>query len=170
VYGSGYRGVAPYHPYYYRPSYYRPYGYYPHAYGYYGYPYGYGGFGINFGFSFGYPYPYPYAYAYPYASPYGVYAGAPYAYGGAPYPAAYGAVGVQTYGGIRIDVPQRDAEVYVDGNFAGTIEQNNGTVNLEAGTHHIEVHAPGFAPAAFDISVVPGRTITYRTALRPERP
>jgi hypothetical protein len=67
-------------------------------------------------------------------------------------------------------VPQRDAEVYVDGNFAGTIDQNNGTFNLDAGSHHIEVRAMGFAPVAFEISVVPGRTITYRTALRPERP
>jgi hypothetical protein len=167
--GAGHAVVAgPYHggyyyrpPYYYRPYYYRPY-YYPYH-GYYCCPYGYGGFGLSFGFSFGYPYygyPYPYAYAYPYP-----YYGAPAPY---PYPGAYGAVGVQTYGSVRIDLPQRDAEVYIDGNFAGTVDQNNGTFNLDAGSHHIEVRAQGFAATSFDVSVTPGRTTTYRTALRPQ--
>jgi len=75
---------------------------------------------------------------------------------------------VQTYGSIRLDLPRSDAEVYIDGNFAGTIEQNNGTFNVDAGSHQIEVRAPGFSAASFQISVVPGKTVTYRTALRPQ--
>jgi len=167
VYGGGGHAVVagPYHGGYYRPPYYyRPY-YYPYYRGYYGYPYGYGGFGLSFGFSFGYP-GYPY-YAYPYAYPYPYYA-PPYPYPSYPYAAPYGAVGVQTYGSVRIDIPQREAEVYIDGNFAGTIDQNKGSFNLDAGSHHIEVRAPGFAATSFDVSVAPGQTTTYRTALRPQ--
>jgi hypothetical protein len=134
--------------------------YYGHGYygGYYGYPwygayYGYGyPYGLSFGFGFGYPgYGYGY-YGYP-------------AYG---YPAY-----AQTYGGVRIAVAQRDAEVFVDGYYAGVVDQYDGTfqqVNLQPGTHRIEVRAPGFDPAVFDVNVLPGQTITYRAPLRPAQP
>jgi hypothetical protein len=35
-------------------------------------------------------------------------------------------------------------------------------MNLEAGPHHIEIQAEGFAPVAFDVNVRPGETITFR--------
>jgi PEGA domain-containing protein len=162
VYGGRPVVVAPYRGYY-RPYYYRPY-YYPNYRAYYAYPYGYGGLGLSFGLFYGYPYGYAYPYAYPYPYAYGP----PYPYAYPPSYGTYGSVGVQAYGVIRIDLPQRDAEVYVDGNFYGTLDQNNGSFNLEPGSHHIEVRAAGFAPAAFDVNVVPGRTITYRTPLRPQ--
>ena len=33
----------------------------------------------------------------------------------------------QPYGGLRIDLPQRDAEVYVDGYFVGTVDNFDGS-------------------------------------------
>ncbi len=129
--------------------------------------------GVSLGFYYGYPWyvgPYlygygGYGYGYPYSSWYGGYPG--YGYYGRP-PAYYPA-----YGGVRIAVSQRDAEVYVDGYFAGIVDDFDGAlqqVNLEPGPHHLEVRAEGFAEAEFDVNVEPGRTITYRTSLRPEGP
>jgi hypothetical protein len=165
-------GATAYHyPYYGYGRYpYYGYGHYPY-YPY--YPY-YGGVSIGIGFSYGYPwgwgsfgfgwggYPY-YGYGYPY---YGYY---PYY----PYPAAYNVAAAPPSGGIRIDVPQRDAEVTVDGNFAGTVEDFNGrsqALPLSPGSHHIEIHANGFETASFDVNVDSGRTITYRSSLRPAQP
>ena len=39
-------------------------------------------------------------------------------------------------------------------------------LNLEAGSHHIEIEAQGYPPIAFDVRVAPGQTITYRANLR----
>jgi hypothetical protein len=125
--------------------------------------------GFSLGFYYGYPgyyapyyaYGYPYGYGYP-------------AYG---YPYGYGYVGAGTpsgaYGGVRIDLPQRDAEVYADGYYAGIVDDFDGALqhlDLPVGPHHIEVRANGFEPIAFDVAVQPGRTIAYRAALQPIRP
>jgi hypothetical protein len=70
-------------------------------------------------------------------------------------------------------VSQRDAEVYVDGYYAGVVNDFDGTfqqVNLEPGPHRIEVRAQGFEPAGFDVQVTPGRTVTYRAELRRAQP
>ncbi len=146
--------VVPYRPYVYRP-------------------------GISLGFYYGYPYYYgfyPYSYGYPYGYPAYGYPG--YVYGGYPsygyaggYP-SYG-YGARAYGGVRIDVAERNAEVYADGYYVGIVEDFNGTfqqLTLEPGPHRIEVRAPDFEPIAFDVNVEPGRTITYRAPLRPQRP
>ena len=148
--------------YYYRPNYYRPY-YYS--------PYYYGPFSPGFGVAYGYGYPGYYG-PYAYGSPYGYpgYRSGGYGYGGYGYGGyAYG----RSYGGVRIDVPQRDAEVYADGYFAGTVDSFDGALqqlSLEPGAHRIEVRLAGFEPVSFEVNVEPGRTITYRSALRPARP
>jgi hypothetical protein len=150
---------GPYRPYYggyYRPYYYAPYYYSPYYYG----PWA-PGFSVGFSFGFGYPYGYGYgAYGYPYGG-YPAY-GYPYA----AYSYGYG----RPYGGVRIDLPQRDAEVWADGYFAGTVDNFDGTMqqlNLTPGTHRIEVREKGFDTVSFEVNVEPGRTVTYRTALRP---
>lgn len=122
--------------------------------------------GIGLGFYHGYP---RYYSAYPYAYAYRPYAYAPYAYG----PLAYSGYAVRPYGGIRIDLPERDAEVYADGYFLGTVDEFDGAfqqANLETGPHRIEIRAPGFETIAFDVNIEPGRTITYRASMRPLRP
>lgn len=152
VAGPGYPGRPGYpaRPIY--PSYGYPYyPYYPRygsAYGGWVYPY-YPGFSI--GFSFGYPW-----YGY----------GPPPAYG---YAYGYG----RPYGGVRLDLAQRSAEVYVGGYYVGTVDNFDGTfqqLNLEPGLHQIEVRAPGFEPLTLDVRIDPGRTVTYRTELQPARP
>ena len=126
---------------------------------YYGYPW-YGGY-----FDLGYGYPY----GGPFGPGYRVYRNAPYGYWGYPGGPAY----APAYGGVRIVVAQRDAEVYVDGYYSGVVDEYDGTfqqVNLEPGPHHIEIRADGFEPSSFDVNVLPGQTIKYRTALRPAAP
>jgi hypothetical protein len=156
--GSYYRGGYSYRPY----SYYRPYFYTPY------------GRGLNFSLFYGYPGYYGYGYPGAYGGYYGAY---PYGYG-AGYGAGYGYGGTsgyvtaapgRGYGGVRIDLPERDAEVYVDGYYAGIVDDFDGALQhleLEAGPHHVEIKADGFEPVAFDVNVEPGRTITYRTQLR----
>lgn len=133
---------------------------------------------LNLGFFYGYP---GYYGGYRYGRPYGY---APYSYGypaygypaygwAAPYGYGYGGYSGRAYGGVRIDLPQRDAEVWVDGYFAGTVDDFDGVLqqaNLEAGPHRIEVREPGFETISFDVYVEPGRTITYRATMRPLRP
>jgi hypothetical protein len=128
----------------------------------------YGPFRPGLGFYYGYPWYGPYAYGYGF--PWYGYPGYGYGYG------YYGPIaGYRTrpYGGVRIDLPQRDAEVRVDGYYAGIVDDFDGRLqqlNLEPGPHRIEVRAEGFEPVSFEVNVERGRTITYRAALREARP
>jgi hypothetical protein len=74
---------------------------------------------------------------------------------------------------VRIDLPQRDAQVFVDGYYAGLVDEYDGALqhlDLTTGPHHIEVRAPGFQTITFDVNVEPGRTITYRADMIPALP
>jgi hypothetical protein len=93
-----------------------------------------------------------------------------YGYAYAPPPGYHAFVPGRSYGGVRIDLPQRDAQVYVGGYFVGTVDEFDGVfqqLNLEPGPHRIEVRADGYEPIVFDIRVQPGRTITYRASMHP---
>ncbi len=119
--------------------------YYPRRY----YPYGYGAFGL------GYFYYDPYVW---YPRDYYRFTG--YGYG---YPT----------GELRLDVSPRYAEVYVDGYYAGTVDDFDGVfqaLRLEEGPYRIEIVAPGYQPLEFDVRIQPGRKITYRSDLRPGLP
>ena len=149
--GGDYRGRSPrvyssrgrvYNNYYY---------YYPRRY----YPYGYGAFG-----GLGYFYYDPYRwYSYdPFYS-------RPYYYGAYRYDGSY-----YDTGELRIQVVPRHAEVYVDGYFAGSVDDFDGTfqaLRLEEGPYKIEIAAPGYEPLEFDVRIQRGRKITYRGELRP---
>jgi len=120
------------------------------------YPYGYGAFGL------GYFYYDPYTW-YPPSYYSGYYGGG---YGG--YYDNYFDIGE-----LRLAVAPRFADVYVDGYFAGRVDDYDGTfqaLKLESGAHHIQIVAQGFAPLDFDVRINPGQKITYRGALRPYRP
>jgi hypothetical protein len=72
-------------------------------------------------------------------------------------------------GGLRLKFEPKDAEVYVDGYFAGTVDDYNGhfqQLKLTAGPHHIEVRAPGYQPLTFDVSIQPRQTSEYRGVLQ----
>ncbi len=88
-------------------------------------------------------------------------------YGGG-YGGGYGAYGGPygwSIGGVRLKVDHRDAEVYVDGYYAGTVDDFDGIwqqLRLDDGGYRIEIRKPGFETLVFDVRVMPGRTITYR--------
>jgi hypothetical protein len=141
--------------------------YYP----YYGYR---SGLSIGLFGSYGYPYGYGYPYyGYRYGYPYGAYG---YSYGGY-YPAGYGygygggGYGYRDagYGGVRIQGAVRNAEVYVDGYYAGIVDDFDGSfqrLELEGGAHSIEIRAPGFPPLTYDVNVQPGQTVTVHANVR----
>jgi hypothetical protein len=135
--------VYGYRPYAYRAPYgYRPYGYRP---------------GWNLGLYFGAPYA---AYGYP---GYGYGPSAGYGY--------YSIVPGRAYGAVRIVDAPRDAQVFVDGYYAGVVDDYDGVfqhLNLEPGAHRIEIQSPVGPPSAFDVRIFPGETVTYHA--RPGRP
>lgn len=93
--------------------------------------------------------------------------GAPYAHY-TPY-APWQASGYDV-GGVRLRIRPRDAQVFVDGHYAGIVDDFDGTfqsLRLEPGGHKIEIHMPGFEDLELDIHVQPGRTITLNEDLRP---
>jgi len=73
-------------------------------------------------------------------------------------------------GSLRLRVDARDAEVYVDGYYAGTVDDFDGVwqrLRLDDGGYRIEIRKPGFETLTFDVRVQPGRTITYRGRMQP---
>jgi hypothetical protein len=117
-------------------------------------------FSIGFGIYAGYPVPYSYRYSAPIVV---------YGYR-APRVPVYVSPGSPLYGGIALEIGPYDADVFVDGSYAGHVEDFDGSVQpltLVAGTHRIEVQAPGYAPLVFDVTIQPGQVIPYRGDLRP---
>jgi hypothetical protein len=137
--------------------------YYPYSYnGYYGYrP------GLSIGLGFGYPYYYG-SYGYPYYGAYGYSYGGYYPAGYAGYPYSGYAREYDGYGGIRIQGAPRNAEVYVDGGYAGIVDDFDGTfqrLDLEPGSHEIEIRTAG-RPMVYDVNVTPGQTVTIHANVR----
>jgi hypothetical protein len=69
-------------------------------------------------------------------------------------------------GRLRLDVEPRDGQLYIDGYFVGIPEDLGGEVELEAGPHAVEIQAPGFETLQVHVNIAPGRSITYRGALK----
>ena len=115
-----------------------------------------GNLSVYFGLGSGYRYGAPYAgRVYGYAAPSGVYGARRY------------------YGDVRLQVRPRDAAVYVDGYYAGIVDNFDGVfqrLTLEAGPHEIEIEAPGLEPQVFEVYVDPTRTIDLRADLFLGRP
>ncbi len=92
-----------------------------------------------------------------------------YGYGG--YDDYYGGYGyADDGGGLRLKVTPDSAQVYVDGYYAGTVDQFNSwyqKLALQPGPHKIELRAPGFQTAIFDVDIRAGETITYKGDLAP---
>jgi len=114
----------------------------------------------------------PYVYGslgagYFYYGSYGWYPRATYYYDGGYFGRGYG----YDTGEVRLQVQPRFAEVYVDGYYAGTVDDFDGTfqsLRLESGPYHIEIVAPGYDTLEVDLRVSAGQKITYRGDLRPE--
>jgi len=120
--------------------------------GYYGgfYPWGWAGLGFG-GYYGGY---------------YGYYD--PWLDGGGYYGQPYVASGYDE-GMLRLKVKPREGMVYVDGFFAGVVDDFDGVfqhLRIEAGPHHIEVRADGYEPLELDVQIQRGRQITYSGDLK----
>lgn len=81
-------------------------------------------------------------------------------YGPAYYgPYAYGGYLAPNVGKVKFDTKVKDAKIYVDGGFAGTVHQL-GTFPLRPGTHNIELRDPsGQTIFQEKVDVVAGKTI-----------
>jgi hypothetical protein len=100
------------------------------------------------------------------------------AYGGYGYGSGYesgygysGGSGYGLYGGLKLKVKPRDAEVFVDGYFVGRVDDFDGLfqkLNLESGPHRIEIRAPGYTTISFDVRIEFDETVTYRGELHPQ--
>jgi hypothetical protein len=87
----------------------------------------------------------------------------------------YGSYGTYGYpvGELRLKVHPRDAQVFVDGSYAGRVDDFDGvfqSLRLEPGEYQIELVLPGYEPIAFDVRIIPGERVTYEADLFPERP
>jgi hypothetical protein len=130
----------------YRPYYASPYYWYGGFYGgYYAYPF-YFSAGVG-PYYHGYPW-YPYYPYYPWSS----------------YDAA---------ASVRLQVTPRHAEVFVDGSYAGAVDDFDGSfqrLRLYPGDHTIEVFLPGHRTLTQRIYLQPGKTFTVKAALEPLAP
>jgi hypothetical protein len=67
-------------------------------------------------------------------------------------------------GELRLKVEPRDAQVYIDGYYAGRVDDFDGifqSLKLEEGEYQIEIVLPGFEPLAFNVRIFPGQKTTY---------
>ena len=129
--------------------------------GYPGYAWGpwYGGYGFGLGYFYD-PFGY-YGYYSPYNDDYGYSSG----YGSGRSSYGYG----RSVGNLRLKVNPRQGQVYVDGYFAGEVDNFDGVfqrLSIEAGAHKVEIRAEGYETVTFDVMVTPGETVTYKGDLK----
>lgn len=122
--------------------------------GYYGgfYPWGWGGLGL--GGYYGWYDPWGYGYGY---DPYG--------------PSGYD-YGYYAEGALKLKVTPRQAEVFVDGYYAGAVDDYDGVfqrLRLEPGPHRIEIRLDGYEPLSFEVRILPDRTVTFKGELKREQ-
>lgn len=93
------------------------------------------------------------------------------------YLVAYGTVriikhlvkGPEGIGSLRLKVTPRDAEVFVDGQFAGLVDEFDGVfqrLHVMPGPHRIEVRAQRYEPLTYDVLIQQHRTNTFAGALK----
>ena len=87
------------------------------------------------------------------------------------YPAGYGyGYGYVDEGSLRLKVKPRDASVYVDGYYAGRVDEFDGVfqrLKMDSGPHRIEIRQDGYEPLNFEVRIQPNRTVTYDGELKP---
>jgi hypothetical protein len=127
--------------------------------GYSGLGWGYGGLGLLYdpfwpGYGFGYS-------SYGYARGLGAFYSA-YAYAPDPFDRS------GPTGSIRLNVDPRDGDVYVDGYYAGIVDDFDGHfqhLDLAPGPHHIEITAPRYEVLQIDVTIQAHHKIEYRGTL-----
>src|SRR5690349_15038382 len=149
VYSGGPSRVVVTRPYYYRPYYIsRPYFYDPFFWGSYGWGWGWGA-GLGYGYGWGW---YPYGGWGPYGYPYG----------------GYG-YGYRNYSEARIEVKPKEAKVYVDGYYAGIVDDFDGWAQrLEAppGEHEVSIYLEGYHTLRERVLFQPTKTVNIKGELQ----
>jgi hypothetical protein len=72
-------------------------------------------------------------------------------------------------GALRLKVTPRSASVYVDGYFAGEVDDYDGMfqrLHIDPGPHRIEIRQEGYESLFFDVRIQPNRTVTYSGELQ----
>lgn len=119
----------------------------------------------------GYPY-YPYYSPYYYGSAFGAY-GDPYAYYPGSYYPYYGYGPARGWASVRIEVKPRQAKVYVDGYYAGVVDDYDGTfqrLNVPAGNHEITVYLEGFGTIQQTLYLSPDNSYKIKQEMVPLAP
>jgi hypothetical protein len=71
---------------------------------------------------------------------------------------------------VRLRVTPREAEVFVDGYYAGIVDDFDGTfqrLHLEPGDHEIQLYLAGHRPVSQKVYLQPGRTFDIRLTMEP---
>ena len=94
----------------------------------------------------------------------------PFLYRYGAYPGyAYG----QVYGpdsSVRLKVSPRNAEVFVDGRYAGTVDDFDGVfqrMRLESGPHDLTLYLPGYRTVTQQVLLQPNRTFSVELTMEP---
>jgi hypothetical protein len=77
--------------------------------------------------------------------------------------------GADYEGRLRLKVKPKEAQVFVDGYFAGIVDDFDGVfqrLHIETGPHRIELRADGYEPLSLEVRIQPGRTLTYKGELK----
>ena len=61
-------------------------------------------------------------------------------------------------GEVKLDTKVKDAQVFINGAYAGTTHQNK-SMHLRPGTYNIEIREDGRAPYAEKVYIVAGKTL-----------
>ena len=123
--------------------------------------------------SVGFGYGYPAYYGGYYGAYYGYYGYGPY-YGAWPYyqPGPYYGP-YDLSGNVRTQVAPRQTEVFIDGYFAGTVDDFDGVfqrLHIEPGDHDVELYLPGHRSFQQRLYLQPGRTFNIKHTMVPLGP
>jgi hypothetical protein len=122
--------------------------------------------------SYYYPrYYWPYYYGGFYSGFYGFYD--PFYWGQYRYPPPYYGRYYDETGAARLQVTPRNAQVYVDGYFAGVVDDFDGTLqrlNVDAGEHELQFFLEGYRPFTIKVLFVRGRTLKITHTMEPLGP
>jgi hypothetical protein len=144
-------------------------------------------FNVGHGVVVGYPIIYPYAYPYDPFSPssgspsYGVASPSPNTYSNvdslptsvavnaaSPLRSAVACEASAPCGGVSFDIAPATAQVYVDGSFAGIVEDFDAASEpllLAPGSHYVEIRLAGYRTVTFDVTIVTGEITPYQGTL-----
>jgi hypothetical protein len=81
--------------------------------------------------------------------------------------------GYDSSGSVRLQVSPRQAEVFVDGSFAGTVDDFDGVfqrLNIQPGEHDIQIYLAGYRPFSQRFYLQPGKSFNIRHTLEPLGP